>query len=451
MYWDLNSPVLQSARRVVERLREAGYEACWVGGCVRDALLGLPGSDVDVATDAPPDRVQALFPHTVPVGVSFGVVLVVEGNVRTEVATFRQDGQYLDARRPESVTFGSARQDAQRRDFTLNALFYDPIEEQVRDFVGGQADLEARVLRTVGDPRARFHEDALRLLRAVRFTARFDLTIEPATDEALREMAPRIQLVSAERIRDELVKIFTGPHPGTALRLLDACGLLSFVLPEVAAGKGVAQPPNYHPEGDVFEHTALTLEFLPERPSATLAIAALLHDIGKPPTYQVQDRIRFPLHAQEGAEMARAVCRRLKFSNAERKQIVSLVANHMRFIDVQNMRRSRLRRFVAEERFDEHLALHYADCMSSNRNLDNHAFCVEARAEFASHTPEAALPPPLLSGYDLLTRGYPEGPHLGDILRAVREAQLDDTLRTREEALDWVAEHWPLEPGEKTS
>jgi poly(A) polymerase len=277
----------------------------------------------------------------------------------------------------------------------------------------------------------------------VRFAARFDLTIDPATGEALREMAPRIQMVSAERIRDELVKIFTGPHPATALRLLDACGLLSFVLPEVAAGKGVAQPPNYHPEGDVFEHTALTLEFLPERPSATLAIAALLHDIGKPPTYQVQDRIRFPLHAQEGAEMARAVCRRLKFSNADRKQIVSLVANHMRFIDVQNMRRSRLRRFVAEERFDEHLALHYADCMSSNRNLDNHAFCVEARAEFASRTPEAALPPPLLSGYDLLARGYAEGAHLGDILRAVREAQLDDTLRTREEALNWVAKHWP--------
>jgi poly(A) polymerase len=209
----------------------------------------LPGSDVDVATDAPPDRVQALFPHTVPVGVCFGVVLVVEGDVRTEVATFRQDGQYLDARRPESVTFGSARQDAQRRDFTLNALFYDPIEERIHDFVGGQADLEARVLRTVGDPRARFHEDALRLLRAVRFAARFDLTIEPATGEALREMAPRIQLVSAERIRDELVKIFTGPHPGTALRLLDVCGLLRFVLPEVAAGKGVAQPPNYHPKG----------------------------------------------------------------------------------------------------------------------------------------------------------------------------------------------------------
>ncbi|MBN1865911.1 CCA tRNA nucleotidyltransferase [Candidatus Sumerlaeota bacterium] len=442
--WDEHSPVVRSARRIVERLAQADHAALWVGGCVRDALLGLAPGDIDVATDAPPEVVQSLFPRHVAVGAQFGVILVIDDDVETEVATFRSEGEYLDARHPSRVRFSTPEEDARRRDFTINALFYDPRRECLLDHVGGRADLEARILRAIGEPRERFAEDALRLLRAVRFAVRFELEIEPRTFEALREAAPRILKVSAERIRDELGRIFTGPRRGEALRLLDRTGLLDPVLPEVAALRGIPQPEEFHPEGDVFMHTVLALDHLPANPSATLAFATLLHDVGKPETIVHADRIRFDEHNVVGAEAARRVCRRLKFSNADRKQIVELVDRHMDFMNVQKMRPARLRRFLGMEGFDEHLELHRADCLASHGNTENYEFCKEKIAEFSREDSEGVLPAPLLTGHDLIRAGYPPGPRMGKILAAVREAQLEGEIASADEALRWALERYPL-------
>jgi poly(A) polymerase len=440
VHWNESSPMIQSARRITERLRSAGHTAYWVGGCVRDALLGIGAKDIDIATSAAPEQVQELFPRNVSVGAQFGVILVLDGDVQTEVATFRSDGAYVDARHPTSVTFSSPRHDAERRDFTINALFYDPATDDLHDFVAGRADLEAGVLRAIGEPRKRFEEDALRLLRAIRFAVRFNFEIEPMTKQALFDQAQRIRLISAERVRDELVRIFTGPRPGAALRLLNDSGLLEVVLPEVAALDAVPQPPKFHPEGDVLIHTCLALDALGPSPSPTLAFATLLHDIGKPPTIEHADRIRFNLHQEVGAEMADAVCHRLRFSTAERKQIVALVGNHMKFMHVQNMRRARLRRLLALDRFGEHLALHRADCLSSHGNIDNYDYCNAMLAEFEREDSEPVLPPPLLTGNDLIAAGYAPGPRMGRILAEAGEAQLEGEFKTAEEAIDWVRE-----------
>lgn len=431
-----------SALKVVRRLQDAGFQALWVGGAVRDALWGLEPKDVDVATNAPPDVVQGIFQRTLPVGARFGVLLLVVDGVAVEVATFRSDEAYVDGRHPTGVHFGTAEEDAFRRDFTINALFYDPLQDEVLDFTGGQEDLAARRLRAVGDPGARFREDALRLLRALRFAARFNLEIEGETAAAIRAEARGIRRISAERIRDELVHIFTGPHRGLALQLLHAFGLLREILPEVAAMDGVPQPKEFHPEGDVFTHTRLALDALPENPPPTLAMATLLHDVGKPPTLVHADRIRFNEHNTVGAEMAEAICRRLKFSNDARKRIVDLVRQHMRFMHIQKMRTAKLRRFLGVPHFEEHLELHRADCLSSHRNLSNYDFCHDLLAQWQQED-RTALPPPLLSGHDLIRMGYQPGPGMGELLEALREAQLEGDLETREAAEAWVREHYP--------
>jgi poly(A) polymerase len=393
----------------------------------------------------------------VPVGAAFGVVLVLEGGHQFEVATFRSDEAYVDGRRPTSVRYGSPEEDAQRRDFTINGLFYDPLANQIIDFVHGQADIERKLVRTIGEPRQRFTEDKLRLLRCVRFAANLGYEIEAATFAAVKEMAAQIHAVSAERIRDELIKIFTRPHAGRGLELLDASGLLAEVLPEIAAMKGVEQPPEFHPEGDVFAHTRLMLDLMSEtaRPSAisriaatpphagapprdpvVLAFAVLLHDVGKPPTFErAPDRIRFNDHDRIGAEMAETILRRLRFSNEEIDRIALCVREHMRFQFVKEMRPAKLKRILARETFPEELELHRIDCAASHRNLENYEFL---KAKAAEMPPEVVKPAPLLTGHDLLALGLRPGPTVGRILREIEELQLEERLRSREEALEFA-------------
>lgn len=431
----------REAVQIVRTLREAGHDAYLVGGCVRDLLRGLAPKDYDVATSATPDVVQRLFPRTVPVGAQFGVILVLQGEATYEVATFRTDEGYQDGRHPERVVFSTAEHDAKRRDFTVNGVFWDPVAKRILDYVGGQADLRRKLIRAIGDPVQRFTEDKLRVLRAVRFAAVLGFAVEPKTWAAVKAHAEQINAVSFERIRDELVKLFTGPKPARSLDLLDESGLLALLLPEVAATKGVQQPPEYHPEGDVYVHTRLLLQLL-KAPSTTLALAGLLHDIGKPPTFKVRERIRFDGHDQVGAEMAERICRRLRFSNEDTEKIVSSVGNHMRFKDVQRMRVSTLKRMLRQPNFDEELALHRADCLASHKQLSNWRFLRKKRKEFSA--PQALKPAPLVTGRDLLAAGYPEGPMIGQILRLVEEQQLEGTVTSHAEAITLVQREFPL-------
>lgn len=428
------------AAGIVRRLHEAGHAAYLVGGCVRDLLLGVAPKDFDVATSARPEQVRRLFKRTIPVGAQFGVMLVLRGRQPFEVATFRSDLVYRDGRRPEGVVFSDPKQDALRRDFTVNALFFDPVEEKVIDFCGGRKDLRARVIRAIGEPAARFREDRLRILRAVRFAANLDFEVEPATWRQVKAQARFITQVSRERIRDELVKLFTGPKPGRGLTLLDESGLLKIVLPEVAKTKGVPQPPEFHPEGDVFVHTRMLLDLL-RKPTPVLAMGALLHDVGKPPTFRVADRIRFDGHDRVGRGMAQKICRRLRFSNDQTEAICELVGNHMRFKDVRQMRVSTLKRFLARPTLEEELKLHRADCLASHGDLSNWRFLHAKRKELGA---EEIKPAPLLTGHDLLKAGYPEGPLIGEILRGVEEKQLEGELTAGEEALDWVKRAFPM-------
>ncbi len=436
----------RAAVQVADRLRAAGHTAYFAGGCVRDELLGLVPEDYDIATSANPREVQALFPRTQAVGAHFGVVLVMQEAAAFEVATFRSDGSYGDGRRPDSVVFSTPEEDARRRDFSINGMFLDPADGRLIDFVGGQADLAARVLRAIGDPVLRFTEDKLRLLRAVRFAARFDLAIEPATWEALVWLAPQIHAVSAERVRAELVRILAHPSRLQGFDLLDRSGLLREILPEVEATKGCEQPPQFHPEGDVFVHTRTMLGLLAPEAPATLALAVLLHDIGKPPTFRYhpeEDRIRFNGHDRVGAEMAEGVMHRLRFSNAETARVVEAVRQHMVFKDVPKMRTAKLKRFMAREGFEEELELHRVDCLSSHGLLDNLEFLQARREEWAR---EPIIPPPLVTGRDLIRLGWKPGPHFGPVLEAVQNAQLDGLLTTPAEALDWVRRTYPAEP-----
>ncbi len=429
-----------TAERICAKLREAGYQALLVGGCVRDLILGREPADYDVATDATPERVLELFPGSLAVGAQFGVVIVVEGAVQVEVATFRADLGYEDGRHPVRVEFSSSpKQDALRRDFTINGLMMDPRDGRVLDFVKGQEDLQARIIRAIGDPGQRFEEDKLRMARAVRFASRFGYKIEERTRAAIVLRAAQILQVSQERLRDELTKLLTEGAARRAFELLDDTHLLEPLLPEIARMKGVEQPPQFHPEGDVWTHTLLMLEKLPAGVSATLAWGVLLHDVGKPPTFtppsNPADRIRFNEHVEVGVRMAEHICRRFRFSNDDTEQISALVANHMRFKDVQQMRVSTLKRFVRLPRFEEHLELHRIDCLSSHGSLENYDFV----KEFLAQTPpEDVRPPRLLTGEDLKGMGYRPGPEFREILQAVEDAQLEGLIHDREEAMRFV-------------
>lgn len=431
----------RAARSVVRRLRDAGHRAYFAGGCVRDWLRGEHPTDFDVATDADVDAVQHLFPRTVPVGAQFGVVLVMVNGHPIEVATFRADAEYLDGRRPVSVRPAAPEEDAQRRDFTINGMFRDPDTGKVLDFVGGQADLAAGVIRAIGDPAQRFHEDRLRMLRAVRLAARLDYTIEPATMDAIRANAATIVGIAWERIGEEIVRTLTEGAARRGFALLDESGLLPHVLPEVAALKGVEQSPDYHPEGDVFTHTLLLLAHLPQPVSETLALGALLHDIAKPDCAERRgDRITFYGHPDVGAERAVAVCQRLRRSRPVWERVEYLVRNHLRLVHAPQMRRSTLRRFLAEDGIDELLELARIDALSANGDLTAYQFCIDARARLGD---EPIKPPPLLRGRDLLDLGYPPGPLYREILQAVEDKQLEGELTTSDAALEWVKENYP--------
>jgi tRNA nucleotidyltransferase/poly(A) polymerase len=423
---------------IVRRLREAGHVAYYAGGCVRDMLRGVAAKDYDIATSARPDDVQRLFPRTVAVGAHFGVICVMEEGMQFEVATFRSDGAYIDGRHPEGVTFSSPREDAERRDFTVNGMFYDPIAGEVIDYVGGRADLEGKLLRAIGDAASRFREDRLRMLRAVRFATVLGFEIDPATWDALRAHAAEIHDVSAERIREELVRVFLSPNRVRGLDLLDESGLLAQVIPEMMALKGCEQPPQFHPEGDVWVHTRLMLELLPAEVTVPLVFSVLLHDIGKPPTYSydpAEGRIRFNAHDKVGAGMTRAIMERLRFSREEIDATVEAVDQHMVFKDVQKMRVAKLKRFMARPGFEKEMELHRVDCQSSHAMLDNYDFLRAKQEEFAN---EPLIPPPLVTGNDLIDMGWTPGPKFKEVLEAVQTRQLEGTLTTREEALEWI-------------
>lgn len=428
-----------AAVEVVRTLRRHGHEAFFAGGSVRDMLLGRHPKDFDVATSADPDAVEKLFEHTIAVGKAFGVIIVRLHGHSVEVATFRSEGAYLDGRRPSSVTFTSAREDVERRDFTVNGLLYDPVSRKVIDYTGGRRDLKRRVIRAIGDPVARFGEDHLRLLRAVRFAAQLGFRIEPKTWQAMLKLAPRIGSVSAERVRDEMNKLLVAPHASKGLRLMQRSGLMKALFPEIEAMRGVSQPRRFHPEGDVFVHTLRVVGNL-RKPDTNLAWSALLHDVAKPPTFEKavvrgRRRIRFPEHARIGAEMTDGMLRRLKFSNADREAIVAMVANHMTFKDVPAMRLATLKRLLARPTFESELKLHAADCGASHGKLTNLAFLKKKKREFSS---EEIRPPKLISGRDLIKMGMKPGPEFGPILAAVEDAQLEGKIRTREEALEWA-------------
>ena len=444
----------KAAASIVESLRHAGFEAYLVGGCVRDLLLGRQPKDFDVATNATPAEVMRLFPETYAVGAQFGVVLVPvasadleapsessRGNA-VEVATFRSDIGYSDGRHPDEVRFSSnAREDVARRDFTINGMLLDPVSGEVLDYVGGRADLQAGIVRTIGDPEQRFNEDKLRMLRAMRFAARFEYEIDPATFAAIKILAHQIQVVSRERVRDELTRMLTEGHGRRAFLLMDESGLLQEVLPEISAMKGVEQPPEFHPEGDVFVHTLLLLENLPNPCPPTLAWGALLHDVGKPATFRrAPDRIRFDGHVDVGVKIAEDICKQLRFSNDETDQILALVDNHMRFGHVSRMKESTLKKFLRMPEFDEHLALHRADCLASHRNLGTYEFIRQKRAEIP---PELIRPAPLVTGDDLIAAGHAPGPKFREILNAVEDAQLEGRLISREAALEFVHREFP--------
>ena len=453
-----DNPKYLAARGILARLRAAGHRAYFAGGCVRDLLLGVEPKDFDVATSATPDVVMGMFPKTYSVGAHFGVVLVCtpggEREIATEVATFRHDGAYSDGRRPDAVRFSTdPREDVLRRDFTINGMLLDPLIYEdtggaaaaTLDYVGGRDDLSAKILRAIGDPALRFAEDKLRMLRGVRFAARLDLEIEPRTMAAMREAAGEIAQVSSERIRDELTLMLTEGHARRAFELLDTTGLLAQVLPEVTKMHGVAQPPQFHPEGDVWVHTMLLLEKLPPGASPTLAWGALLHDIGKPATFRPpdpkkpDDRIRFDGHVEVGVRIAETILNRLRFSNEDAAQIIALVKNHMRFGDIREMRESTLKRFLRLPKFDEHLALHWMDVTSAHGDLRLYDF---ARERYEASPVEKIQPHLLVTGKDLIAAGYRPGPEFKAMLETAEDAQLEGHAATTEEGLAIVRQRF---------
>ena len=428
----------EAAHELARRLKAAGHEALFAGGCVRDRLLGQPPKDYDIATSAVPSEVLALFPGSNEVGAHFGVVIAKHGGHHVEIATFRTDGSYRDGRRPESVTFSTPQEDAQRRDFTINGLFENPDSGEVIDFVGGLADLKAGLIRAIGDPVARFTEDGLRLLRALRFAARMGFSIEPHTDAALRDCAPLLDRISPERIRDEFSKILTSPRRREGVQHLVDTDLIRHFMPEVLPMRGCEQPPEWHPEGDVYVHTLIMLEMIAPDAPLELCLAVLLHDIAKPPCRTIDDdsgRIRFNGHDALGATMAETILRRLRYPNDTIAAVVPMVARHMQFMNVQKMRVAKLKRFMAEPTFDLEMELHRVDCASSNGFTDNYEFLQTKAGEFAS---EPLIPPPLVTGKDLIQLGLQPGPRFKEILEAIQTEQLEGRILAREPALDYL-------------
>jgi poly(A) polymerase len=429
------------ARAIVQTLRESGFTAYFAGGCVRDTLLRVEPKDFDVATSAQTTDVERLFPQTVPVGAQFGVVLVIQAGIHVEVATFRADGAYVDGRHPTSVRFSDAREDALRRDFTINGMFYDPLTDQVIDYVNGQQDLAAGIIRAIGDPYARFTEDRLRMLRGVRLAARLGFTIVPETFLAIQELAPTIVDIAWERIGDEVTKILTEGGAQRAFQLLTESRLLPVILPEIEAMRGVEQSPDFHPEGDVFVHTLLLLDKL-NQPTETLALGALLHDVAKPVCRaQSEKRITFYGHCETGAEMAIAICQRLKRSRETWDRVAYLVKNHLRLISAPEMRTSNLKRFLREEGIEELLELARIDALSSSGDLRPYEFCRQKLAELG---PEHIAPPRLFTGRDLIDLGLQPGPRFKEILHAVEDAQLEGRIVTRDDALSWVRQQYGI-------
>ncbi len=430
--------LLKNALAIVKTLHDQGQEAYFAGGSVRDLLLEKSISEIDIATSASPQEIEQLFPKTIPVGKQFGVIVVVQDTNNYEVTTFRKEGDYVDGRHPTQVSFTDAQHDVERRDFTVNALFLNPFTEEVIDYVKGREDLERKLIRTVGPPKSRFQEDKLRLLRALRLACQLGFEIEQESYQQVKEHASQLTQVSWERIRDELLKILTGPDPSRGLKLLFDSGILEVILPEIAAMHGVQQPPEFHPEGDVFVHTCLMFELSQER-SETLSLEILLHDVGKPPTFTIKERIRFDGHADLGAKMAEEICRRLRISNQQIEEVVDVVKDHLRFIHVQEMRESTLKRFLRKTNFSDHLELHRLDSLASHGDLSSYHFCQEKLEKL---TQEAMRPKPFINGHDLIRLGLEPGPIFSEIMSAVEDFQLEGKLSSKEETLDWVKQHY---------
>jgi poly(A) polymerase len=431
-----DSKLYEGAASILEKLREHGYVAYFAGGCVRDALQDIPPKDIDIATSAKPDQVQGLFARTIPVGIQFGVVLVLVADMEFQVATFRSDGAYLDGRHPSEIQFSTPERDAQRRDFTINGMFYDPANGIVIDYVNGREDLSRKLIRAIGPPSERFAEDRLRMLRAIRFASTLAFEIESGTWSAINAEAREISIVSPERIRDELLKILINPHRLRGFDLLDKSGILTVILPEIEALKGCEQPAQFHPEGDVFVHTRLMLGLLAPNDTGAQALAVLLHDIGKPLTRSfdaVDQRIRFNGHDKVGAEMAEAVMTRLRFPRHEIDLVTDAVRNHMIFKDVKQMRPAKLRRFMARPHFGIELELHRLDCAGSHGDLENYQFLVNKASEFSQ---EPLIPARLVRGDDLISMGLKPGPKIGELLERVQTAQLEGEVTTRAEAIE---------------
>lgn len=429
-----------AALEIVRRLQGAGFSAFWVGGCVRDMLLGRAPFDYDVATSALPEQIEGIFPRTIAVGKKFGVMVVVEASHQFQVATFRNEADYRDGRHPEKVTFGDPAADARRRDFTVNGLFCDPVTNSLHDWIGGEADLKAKLIRTIGNPAERFAEDHLRLLRAVRFAAQLGFEIEPGTWSAIQENAPNIKSISAERIRDELKKLFSPPHAPRGLRLLNDSGLLGEILPELAATVTCEQSPDYHPEGSVFNHMLLMLQQMPPNADQSLPWGVLLHDIAKPITASKDPEsggIHFYGHEKAGAEMAEQILERLRFPRKQTEDIVQAVRCHMQFKDAMEMQKSTLRRLLMRPTFPLEIELHRLDCLGSHGNLDVYNFLLQSAKDLEE---QPQIVPPFLSGDDLKRLGMQPGPAMGMLLAEVREKQLQDELRDKDEALKWVAQ-----------
>ena len=439
------SELYRVAREVVSTLKNKGHIAFCVGGCAREMVMGEAPSEYDITTSATPEQVVEIFSHTVPIGASFGVMLVLIDEHAFEVATFRKDASYSDGRHPDNVTYSEdVEEDVLRRDFTINGMLYDPTREEVIDYTGGLDDIETGIIRAIGKPYERFNEDKLRMMRAVRFSARYGFKIEEETYGAILKLAPEITQVSQERIRDELVKTISQQNPGAGLKLLSESGLLKHILPEIEDMHGVEQPPEFHPEGDVFIHTCLVLDKLYENAggsvSPELALGALLHDVGKPLTYSVSDRIRFNAHDRVGADMSKAICKRLKLSNKQANTIYELIREHLKFKDVFKMRKSTLKRFIGMAEFDLHLQLHLADCQASHGSREAYDFIMQKLQELGE---EEIKPKPLIGGKELIDMGYKPGPLFTEILNAVEEAQLEGEIKNTQEALELVASKYP--------
>ncbi len=433
-----------AAVSIIQTLRNNGYKAFLVGGCVRDALLGIEPKEYDITTSALPAEVQKLFKRNVPIGESFGVILVLKDEMQFEVATFRQEREYTDGRHPGDVNYTESEiEDVVRRDFTINGMLYDPIEEQVFDHVKGKDDLNNGLVRTIGNAAERFNEDKLRMIRAVRFTSRFGFKMDEETFNAIKENCSSIESVSKERIRDEIVKIISQQNPGNGLKMLSETGLLKEILPDVHTMIGVEQPPQFHPEGDVFVHTCLVLDKLHANTggnySPELAMGALLHDVGKPPTFEVSDRIRFNGHDRVGAGMAKGICRKLKFSKKQIERIVSIIREHLKFKDVRNMKQSTLKRFLATPYFEEHLEMHLADCQASHGMTEIYYYLKD---KLENMEEDEIKPPPLVTGIDLIGLGFKPGPLFKQILEKVEELQLEGTVSNKNDALEFITKNF---------